>query len=221
MTSGWPGSWIWAIRSFSPFPLSPLPHTLSVLGLWFGPLFLQLKPVQRSSLGKAKCCWDYLDCIHDWTQVRPLYRHLRFWRAGAETGLSCSRWREALYMFPCLLNLPLTYGGWGGSRGEGMDVSASFLLLFQFSVSKGQFVNQQLCYHGDMKRRCLMTEIAFFCESDSCICQILQKWGKWGPGSWVEVWSSPASSLKPWYGVLALILVSLVWESNLWYCFSV
>lgn len=40
MTSGSPGSWI-------------SPH---VLGMWFGPQFLQLEPVQRPGLGKSKCC---------------------------------------------------------------------------------------------------------------------------------------------------------------------
>lgn len=41
--------------------------------------------------------WDHLDCICDWTPLRPLYKLLRFWRAGVEIYSSCSHPRQSSY----------------------------------------------------------------------------------------------------------------------------
>lgn len=75
-------------------------------------------------------CWDHLDCIHDWIQVRFLYEHLRFWQMKRrdlpilqppKTTLGCK--------FPCLLNSPPTNLEW----------ATSFLGLFLPSVYGDQF----------------------------------------------------------------------------------
>lgn len=91
VTSDWPMSWTWAVRGSAP-PLLPSPeHT-------FCPPFLQREQFQGHSLERVSCCWDHLDSVRDWTQLRPLYNLLRFWRVGAEIYLSCGHSRWASYV---------------------------------------------------------------------------------------------------------------------------
>lgn len=42
--------------------------------------------------------WDYQDWVRDWTQLRPLYKLLTYWWAGAEICLSCGCPRQALWV---------------------------------------------------------------------------------------------------------------------------
>ena len=46
---------------------------------------------------------DYQDWVHDWTQLRPLFKLLRYWWAGAEICLSCGC-PSKHHKFSCLLN---------------------------------------------------------------------------------------------------------------------
>lgn len=100
----WPESWTGALEGSSPLalflqcafaclPCSLLPeasqgHSLEWIMWWW---------------------WDYLDCVPDWTQLRLLYRFLRFWQASVEIYLSCGHKRQdSKVKFPCFLNLPPT-----------------------------------------------------------------------------------------------------------------
>lgn len=53
-------------------------------------------PFQGCSLESTRCCWDHLDWKRDWILLRPQYKLLWFWWAGAEINLSCSHPRPAL-----------------------------------------------------------------------------------------------------------------------------
>lgn len=37
---------------------------------------------QGCSLERAIYCWDHLDCVRDWSPLRPLFTFLRFWLPG-------------------------------------------------------------------------------------------------------------------------------------------
>lgn len=54
-------------------------------------------------LERGRCFWDHLDSVCDWTQLRCLYKHLRFWQSGRENTLVL--WLPRTSNFPCLLNL--------------------------------------------------------------------------------------------------------------------
>lgn len=80
LTTGWPMTWIQAVGG-SPSPLlswNVHPACFSHSGSHF----------QGYSLQRARCCWDYLGGMWDWTHSRPLYGLLRFWWVGVEI-LSC------------------------------------------------------------------------------------------------------------------------------------
>ena len=75
ITAVWSVSWTQAIRRSSLPPLSS--------ECTFCPLFPQWGCSEGLSLERALCGWDHLDGAHDWTQLRPLYKILRFWWVGA------------------------------------------------------------------------------------------------------------------------------------------
>lgn len=80
-------SWTWVIRgSWSP---TPCPWNV------------------HPRLKRAMCCWDHWDPVHDWTQLRPLYKFLRFWRTGGEFSSSCSHPGQA----PLLIKLATYQAG--------------------------------------------------------------------------------------------------------------
>ena len=94
---GWGGCDRWltqAIRSSSPPPLLPSsspPLLLSspVLVIYVPPSALVAWAISRTHPWESQVCWDHLDWICDWTLLRPLYKLLRFWRAGVEIESSC------------------------------------------------------------------------------------------------------------------------------------
>lgn len=69
----------------------------------------QWEPVQGRSLEGVLYCWDHLDSVQDWTQARPLYKHLRIWQTGSEIYWPCSYPRQASYIHVSLLFKPATY----------------------------------------------------------------------------------------------------------------
>lgn len=54
----------------------------------FFPPFPQGEPFHVNSLERVKYCWAHLDSISDWTQLRPLYKLLRFSRWGKKKKIS-------------------------------------------------------------------------------------------------------------------------------------
>ena len=83
---------------------------------------------QGCSLERAMCCWDHPDWICEWTQLRPLQKHSRFWWVDAEICSSCGRPRQASYE-SSLAYLPSTNLEW----------SAFVFGLFLPSMYWGQF----------------------------------------------------------------------------------
>lgn len=50
-------------------------HPLPWPWIYVLPAFLTLEAASRIySLERVTCCWDHLDCMCDWTQLRPLYK---------------------------------------------------------------------------------------------------------------------------------------------------
>lgn len=83
MTSRWPGSWIQAMGGFHPslcpriVPFFPSP---------------QQSLFQGNSFEREICFWNHFNCTHDWTQLRPLYKHLRSKGTNAEiSSFKCPR----------------------------------------------------------------------------------------------------------------------------------
>ena len=114
-------SWSWAIRVSSlPFLFLECRHC---------PSFSHLELFQGCSLERARCCWDYLDCICDCTQLRTLYKLLdsggKIWRSN----LVAAQDKPCKHKSPCLLNLPPTHLEW----------FAYFLCLSLPSMYGGQF----------------------------------------------------------------------------------
>ena len=50
----------------------------------FHPLFPYMVQFQRRNLQRVMCCWDHLDWVCDWNQLRLLHKLLRFWWVSAE-----------------------------------------------------------------------------------------------------------------------------------------
>lgn len=75
VTTGWPKSWTQAIVD-SPSPCLSLEFM-------FCPLSYSGSHFQEFSIERARC-WDHLDWICDPIPLRPLYKLLIFWSAGAE-----------------------------------------------------------------------------------------------------------------------------------------
>ena len=109
ITTGWPTSWTQAIKGSSPPPPS--------LECTFCPPFPQWKPFQGHNLKRVMCCWDHLDNMWDWTQLRFLYKLVRFWQTGVEIYSSCGYLRQASYVrkFSCFFKRPLTNLEWSAS----------------------------------------------------------------------------------------------------------
>ena len=63
-----------------------LPHPWNVASTC---LPLSQKLPEEHSLEIIMCCWDHLDCIHDWTWLGILYKLLRLWQVGVEMYSSC------------------------------------------------------------------------------------------------------------------------------------
>lgn len=78
------------------------PHPSLVLGTYV----LPIPPPHSGShfwewkLESLSYCWGHLDGICDWTQFRPLYKHGRFWQAGAEINSPWDHPRQAVCVSP-------------------------------------------------------------------------------------------------------------------------
>ena len=57
---------------------SEAPHPLPIFGMCIPSSFPVLETAQGRSLEIVVWCWDHLDRIYDWTQLRSLYKLLRF-----------------------------------------------------------------------------------------------------------------------------------------------
>ena len=90
MTSDWAESSIWPPGGSS---LLSLPYKVPS-----GHCSHSGSHFQGCSLKRARCIWDHLEWIHDWTQVRPLCKCLIFWQVGEELYSSYGLWRQALYV---------------------------------------------------------------------------------------------------------------------------
>lgn len=53
---------------------------------------------------RALCCWHHQDHVCDWTQLKPLYTLLWFWRVCAETSSETTQDKPGMWV-PGLLNL--------------------------------------------------------------------------------------------------------------------
>lgn len=100
MTASWSRSWTrqWEAPRFLPWPSS-------VLFTW---LPHSQKLPQGCSLERVMWCWDHLGRVHDGTQLRPLYKFLRFGAQVKKICLLILRPPKASLVckFPCLLNPP-------------------------------------------------------------------------------------------------------------------
>lgn len=87
----WPPVDLWAERRQldTPYP-SP------VLEMRFLPIISMLAANSRTQPWDR--CWDHLNGKHDWIQVRPLDKLLRFWWAGVAIYLFCCLSRQVLYV---------------------------------------------------------------------------------------------------------------------------
>ena len=130
VTASWPESRIQAIRGSLPTS-----QPLDVHSVY---CFHSQSHGQGCSLERTTTCWDHLDGICYWTQLKPLHSLKGFdewmWRF---TGLWLPR-TSFVNKFLCLLSLPATHLEW----------SAFFITIFLHPVSGSHFVNQQM-YCGD------------------------------------------------------------------------
>ena len=103
----------------------------SVLGMSY-----TIGAVWRTQPWKRKVsCWDHLDCMCDWIQLRPLCKLWRFWLAGREIYSSSEPSRISLLCkLLCVLNPPPT------SLGPSVSFFGPFLPSeygAQFRISHG------------------------------------------------------------------------------------
>lgn len=115
-------------QSESPHPL-PCPWNVRC------PLFPQWELFQRHSLGRAGFCWDHLDGMCDWAQLRPLYINSEDsgrWVRRSTYLVAAQDTKKVRMNFPLLLKPAIYQSG-----------HASFLGLSLPSVYRGQFANQQ------------------------------------------------------------------------------
>ena len=85
-TACWPTSWAMGASPPSPLSLECFLHPFLSLMFSPSPLSLEFSPhpshseshFQGHSLERIMC-WDHLDGIHEWTQLRPLYKLLVTW----------------------------------------------------------------------------------------------------------------------------------------------
>lgn len=96
-----------------------------------------LLPLHGHSLERLMCCWDHLDCVHDWMLLRPPYRLFRW--VGVETSAyleaaqdkspvcvpllvkTCSLWIWEWSASFFTLSLPSVCGGWFYNLSEIMN----------------------------------------------------------------------------------------------------
>ena len=90
MTTGCPVSWTWT------FGCSSLP--LLSLEITFLPALPTMNHFQEHSFERALFCWDHLHSVCDWTLLRSLYKHLRFWQVDEEIFLFCGCPKQASHM---------------------------------------------------------------------------------------------------------------------------
>lgn len=100
VTTSWPMNWTQTIEGSSS-PSQSFGHT-------FCPPFLWLESLHEWSLEKAMCCCEHLDSVHGWDPLKPLYKLLRFWKAGAKSYSSCSP-KDKASMYAPLLIKPATF----------------------------------------------------------------------------------------------------------------
>lgn len=81
------------------------------------------------SLEIVKWCWDHLERLHDWTQLRLIYKLI--WQVSAEIYSSWRSPKTSSYVCSlCLLNLPPT----------NLEQPASFFSLFLPFADGGHFI---------------------------------------------------------------------------------
>lgn len=133
VTIGWLGDQRFLHLLLCSWNVHPANHSYAIRGVW------------RMQIWEKKVsCWDHLDWMCDWIQLRPLCKLWRFWLAGRETYSSCGPSRISLLCkLPCFLNPPPT----------SLGPSASFFGPFlpsecgaQFQISHGNSWANQQCY---------------------------------------------------------------------------
>ena len=92
-------------ESCTPSPTSP------VLGMYLPLAVPQWSRFQGHSLERVRC-WNHLDSICDWTQLRPLYKLVRFWQAGGRSPWLVVPKTSLVRKFPGLSHLPPPHLEW-------------------------------------------------------------------------------------------------------------
>ena len=104
------------------------------------PPFSQWEPVSRLQPSENKVFWGQFDRVHYWTQLRALYKLLRFWWAWAEIYLSFSLQDKTLMEIPCMLNLPPTNLDWPSYTGASFRFHLGVSWGFQPSSQLSKFI---------------------------------------------------------------------------------
>ena len=93
------------LRLLSPSPVLGIPLTVPTL-----------RAGCKDTSMRESCVVETIWTIYVTKQLRPPYKPLRFWQAGAYSFSSCGHPRTSLICkFPCLLNLPPTNLEWSAS----------------------------------------------------------------------------------------------------------
>lgn len=113
------------------------PHSLP--GPWNVPSahHLPTRSCFKDESWESKCCWDHLNWISVWTQVRLL----KFWRASAEIYWSCNSPRQA-WCVPCLWKSLPTNLEWPASF-LGLSLPLCVGPISYFTSKATHFVNEQ------------------------------------------------------------------------------
>lgn len=100
----------------------------SVLGMYLLPTTPTLVAIPRTQSWETRYCWDHLDWILDWTQLRYLYKLLSFWWVQRSTQLTATQ--DKPHMWVTLSAKPAS---------TNLECSASFFSLSLPSGHGGQF----------------------------------------------------------------------------------
>ena len=108
--------------------------TPPVLEMYIPPILLALGASSRMWLWESRTLLRPSDGIHHWTPLRPLYKLLRFWRAGAEI---LWRPRQASYVSSLVVK-PATYQSGVAVSFFGLFLPSEYGASFRFQLASSQ-----------------------------------------------------------------------------------
>lgn len=92
-----------------------VPHSLPCVWSIRFPMFCTGSRFRVNSLWRVRYCWDSLDWICEWTQLRPLCQFVRSNRGVQGSQHLAPAQDKLIYNYSCFLNLPAPYLEWSAA----------------------------------------------------------------------------------------------------------